>query len=127
MPLSWNEIRSNSLAFSKEWEEKHQKMPRQKAFGMLSSQFWNPRRRVASFEKPVKKSNGQGGFIDLLWKGKLLVEHKSFGKDLDRAFTQALDYFLGSKIVICHSTFWSQTSLAFEFMILIPMTSSNSL
>lgn len=35
------------------------------------------------------------GFIDLFWKGTLLVEHKSKGKDLDRAFTQALDYFPG--------------------------------
>ena len=53
------------------------------------------RRRVATFEQPVKKSDGHGGFIDLLWKGILLVEHKSRGKDLDRAFQQAKDYFPG--------------------------------
>ncbi|MEI9970383.1 MAG: type IIL restriction-modification enzyme MmeI [Terracidiphilus sp.] len=44
--------------------------------------FGITRRRVASFEKPVVKSDGKGGFIDLLWKGVLLVEHKSLGRDL---------------------------------------------
>ena len=42
-------------------------------------------------------SDGKGGFIDLLWKGVLLVEHKSRGKSLDRAFHQAIDYFPGLK------------------------------
>jgi hypothetical protein len=31
----------------------------------------------------------------LFWKGVLIVEHKSRGKSLDRAYTQALDYFDG--------------------------------
>ena len=46
---------------------------------------------------PVKKSDGKDGYIDLLWKGVLLVEHKSRGKNLDRAFHQAVDYFPGLK------------------------------
>jgi hypothetical protein len=29
----------------------------------------------------------------MLWRSQLLVEHKSLGKSLNRAFTQALDYF----------------------------------
>ena len=33
----------------------------------------------------------------MLWKGILLVEHKSRGKDLDRAYSQAKDYFPGLK------------------------------
>jgi len=52
---------------------------------------------VASFEVPVKKSDGKGGYIDMLWKSVLLVEHKSRGRALDRAFNQALDYFPGLK------------------------------
>jgi len=55
------------------------------------------RPRIATFEKPVQKATGHGGFIDLLWKGVLLVEHKSRGKDLDRAKEQAFDYFAGLK------------------------------
>ncbi|BAG03083.1 DNA methylase [Microcystis aeruginosa NIES-843] len=51
------------------------------------------RRRVASFEQPIKKADNKQGFIDLLWKGTILVEHKSKGKDLDKATQQAKDYF----------------------------------
>ena len=43
----------------------------------------------------VKKIDGKDGYIDLLWKGILLVEQKSRGKDLDRAYQQAKDYFPG--------------------------------
>jgi hypothetical protein len=53
------------------------------------------RRRVANFERRVKKVDGKDGYIDLLWKGVLPVEQKSGGKDLDRAHTQARDYFHG--------------------------------
>ncbi|MCK5737874.1 class I SAM-dependent DNA methyltransferase, partial [bacterium] len=67
--------------------------------------FWNDffnvfgisRRRVAGFEEPVKKLGNKQGFIDLFWKGTLLVEHKSKGKNLDAAFEQATDYFHGIK------------------------------
>ncbi len=43
----------------------------------------------------VKKIDDKQGYIDLLWKGMILVEHKSRGKDLDRAYKQAKDYFPG--------------------------------
>jgi len=59
--------------------------------------FGITRRRIASFEAPVKKSDGKGDFVDLLWRGQLLVEHKSRGKSLDKAFNQALEYFPGLK------------------------------
>lgn len=47
---------------------------------------------VAVFEQAVKKFNGSQGFIDCFWKGKLVIEHKSRGKNLFSAFTQALGY-----------------------------------
>jgi hypothetical protein len=50
------------------------------------------RRVVASFEEPVKKISGDYGYIDLFWPGILLVEHKSFGKDLGKAESQAFQY-----------------------------------
>lgn len=98
MPLSWNEIKDRALAFSKEWEGESSEDAEAKSFwdGFFNV-FGITRRRIASFETPVKKSDGQGGFIDLLWKGVLLVEHKSRGKNLDRAFHQAVDYFPGLK------------------------------
>lgn len=96
MPLSWNEIKDRALVFSKEWESESSEDAEAKSFwDAFFNIFGISRRRVASFEVPVKKADDKGGFIDLLWKGVLLVEHKSKGKDLDKAFTQAKDYFPG--------------------------------
>ena len=98
MPLSWNEIRDRAVAFSKEWKDETSEDAEAKSFwDDFFNVFGVTRRRVATFETPVKKSDGKGGFIDLLWKGVVLVEHKSAGKDLNRAFHQATDYFHGLK------------------------------
>lgn len=98
MPLSWNEIKDRAIAFSKEYEKDSSEDAEAKTFwDSFFNVFGITRRRVATFEEPIKKSDGKGGFIDLLWKGCLLVEHKSRGKDLERAFTQAKDYFSGLK------------------------------
>lgn len=98
MALSWNEIKNRAINFSKEWEKEQREHAE-------SQSFWNDffnifgisRKRVASFEEPVKKLGEQRGRIDLFWKGTLLVEHKSRGKDLSKAYTQAMDYFPGLK------------------------------
>lgn len=98
MPLSWNEIKARAIAFSKEWEHESSEDAEAKSFwGEFFDVFGIHRRRVATFETPVKKSDGKQGFIDLLWKGVILVEHKSRGKDLDKAVQQAKDYFPGLK------------------------------
>lgn len=98
MPLSLNEIRRRSIEFSKEWERTTSERADAKTFW---DQFFNvfgvSRKRVASFELPVKSPEGKQGFIDLLWKGVVLVEHKSKGKSLDTAYKQAKDYFPGLK------------------------------
>ncbi len=98
MPLSWNEIRARALTFSNEWSNESSEGAEAKSFwdGFFNI-FGVSRRRIASFEKRVKKIDGKDGYIDLLWKGVLLIEHKSRGKDLDRACRQALDYFPGIK------------------------------
>ena len=98
MPLSWNEIKSRALAFSREWADETSEDAEAKPFwNDFFNVFGVSRRRVASFESRVKKIDGKDGYIDLLWKGMLLIEHKSRGKDLDRAYGQALDYFPGLK------------------------------
>ncbi len=98
MPLSWNEIRSRALEFSKRWEHESSENAEAKPFWIeFLNVFGIDRKRVASFEEPVKKLGDKQGYIDLFWKGMLLVEHKSRGKDLARAYTQALDYFPGIK------------------------------
>ena len=52
-------------------------------------------RRVASFEEHVKLLDDKHGFIDLFWKGVLLVEQKSVGRNLAEAKAQAFSYFPG--------------------------------
>jgi hypothetical protein len=96
MPLSWNEIKTRALAFSKEWQQESSEDAEAKSFwDNYFNVFGISRKRVASFEEPVKKLGDKQGFIDLFWKGVLIVEHKSRGKSLDKAYTQALDYFDG--------------------------------
>lgn len=96
MPLSWNEIRNRSIAFVREWEGESSEHAEAKSFWDSFFQvFGVSRRRIATFERHVKKANGKDGFIDLFWPGMLLAEHKSLGKNLDSAYGQATDYFSG--------------------------------
>ncbi|MGH7815575.1 MAG: class I SAM-dependent DNA methyltransferase [Candidatus Binataceae bacterium] len=93
MPLSWNEIRHRAIAFSKEWAgAKSERAEKQTFWNDFFKVFGRSRKALASFEEPVKKLSGHYGAIDLFWKGTLLVEHKSFGKDLGEAESQAFDY-----------------------------------
>ncbi|HEY0635269.1 MAG TPA: type IIL restriction-modification enzyme MmeI, partial [Gammaproteobacteria bacterium] len=96
MPLSWNEIKSRSLAFSKKWADAANEDSQAKPFLIdFFECFGITDKRVATFEHAVKKHGGGNGYVDLFWPGILLIEMKSRGKDLDRAFTQAMDYFPG--------------------------------
>ena len=100
MPLSWNEIRDRAMRFSREWKEESSEHAEAKSFwDAFFDVFGMTRRRLASFEEPIKRLRSGGrtstGYIDLFWKGQLLVEHKSRGKDLNSAYTQAVDYFPG--------------------------------
>jgi hypothetical protein len=98
MPLSWNEIKTRAAAFSKEYEHETSEDAEAKSFwNDFFNVFGISRRRAATFEQQVKKLDEKQGFIDLLWKGNILIEHKSRGKDLNKAFTQAKDYFPGLK------------------------------
>jgi len=106
MPLSWNEIRHNVVRFSKDWAQIIADRRRDlqgvdhAAERALAQSFWldffeafgQRKELVRSFEKPVKMLSGSWGFIDLLWKGTLLAEHKSPGKSLAKAEQQANDY-----------------------------------
>src|SRR5260370_18833042 len=94
MRLSWNEIRARAAGFAVEWKDaRYERGEIQTFYNEFFQVFGITRRRVASFEDPVKKLGEKRGFIDLFWKGVLLVEQKSAGKDLERAKKQAMDYF----------------------------------
>lgn len=94
MALSWNEIKDRALKFSKDFANATRENAETQTF---YNEFFNifgiSRRRIASFEEPVKKLGTNRGRIDLFWKGELLVEQKSEGKNLKKAKEQALNYF----------------------------------
>ncbi len=96
--LSFNQIRANAAQFAQEWKDaSYERGETQSFYNDFFEVFGVKRRKVASFEEPVKKLGGKQGFIDLFWKGVLLVEHKSAGRKLAPAKTQALEYFPGLK------------------------------
>ncbi|MBV6485410.1 MAG: hypothetical protein KFKLKKLM_01973 [Flavobacteriales bacterium] len=98
MALSWNEIKDRALKFSKEWADTSNEEADAKPFlDAFFDVFGIPRKKIGTFEHRVKKINDADGYIDLLWKGTILIEMKSRGRNLDKAFEQAKDYALGLK------------------------------
>ena len=98
MALSWNEIKDRALNFSKEWADTSNEEADAKPFLVeFFNVFGISSKRVSTFEHRVKKLDDKDGYIDLLWKGTILIEMKSRGKNLDRAYQQAIDYTHGLK------------------------------
>jgi len=98
MALSWNEIKDRALNFSKEWADTSNEDADAKPFLVeFFNVFGISSKRVATFEHRVKKLDEKDGYIDLLWKGTILIEMKSRGKNLDKAYQQAIDYTHGLK------------------------------
>ncbi|MDR3338085.1 MAG: hypothetical protein LBT16_12870, partial [Treponema sp.] len=108
MPLSWNEIRLRAAAFAQYWKE-HQAVKEIAEAQTFETEFLHifgvERKRVALFEHEIHYGDGQGtlfgdggsgssGRIDLFWKGNIIIEMKTPGKDLDKAFNQAKGYAL---------------------------------
>jgi type I restriction-modification system DNA methylase subunit len=94
MHLSWNEIRVRAAKFAADWKDaRYERGESQTFYNEFFEIFGVPRRRVATYEEPVKRLGNKRGFIDLFWKGVLLVEQKSEGGNLTRAKQQAFDYF----------------------------------
>lgn len=97
MPLSWTEIRDRATTFSRRWRDTQREQAESQSFWTeFLHVFGVDRKRVAQFERKVALKRGKeiaGGRIDLFWPGKLLVEQKSAGRDLNRAFDQAGEYF----------------------------------
>ena len=98
MALSWNEIKSRAISFSKEWEGTTDENADAKPFLVeFFNVFGISRKRFATFEHKVKKLDEHDGYIDLLWKGNILIEMKSRGKNLDKAYQQSKEYTHGLK------------------------------
>ena len=127
MALSWNEIKDRAVKFSKEWKDTTNEEADAKPFlDAFFDVFGITRKKIGTFEHRVKKLSDADGYIDLLWKGTILVEMKSRGKNLDKAFQQAIEYTHGLKqnelpkyVLVCDFHFFrlydteEQTTLAF--------------
>ena len=94
MKLSWNEIRARAAAFAEEWKDaSYEKGEAQSFYNDFFEAFGVRRRTVARYEEHVAKLDNSHGYIDLFWPGKLIVEQKSAGRDLRKAYDQAGEYF----------------------------------
>jgi hypothetical protein len=90
---SWNEIRKAATAFSKRWKDAYDEKSQAQSFlKEFFAIFGVDIVLFNTFEHRVKFGDGSQGYADCFWQGKILVEMKSRGKDLDAAFQQALDY-----------------------------------
>ena len=94
MRLSWNEVRVRAAAFAKKWRDaEYEKGETQSFYDDFFRVFGVERHSVARYEEHVQKLDDRSGFIDLFWPSKLIVEQKSAGRDLDKAYGQAGEYF----------------------------------
>ena len=94
MRFSWNEVRVRAASFAEAWRDAaYEKGETQSFYNDFFEVFGVRRRSVARYEEHVAKLDNRSGFIDLFWPGVLLVEQKSAGRDLRKAYRQAGDYF----------------------------------
>ncbi|MDR1781143.1 MAG: hypothetical protein LBR50_10535, partial [Tannerella sp.] len=96
MSLSWNEIKARAAEFVNEWRDRaptaREEADAQTFETGLLGIFGVSRSQMAIFEQKVKLRDGSNGYIDLFWKGHILIEMKSPGKDMAAAFEQAKNY-----------------------------------
>ena len=94
MRLSWNEVRARAAVFAAEWSNAVRETSETQSFyNAFFRVFGVERRSVARYEEHVAKLDNSSGFIDLFWPGVLIVEQKSAGRDLKKAYGQAGEYF----------------------------------
>ena len=98
MPLHLNEMKLKAHAFVLEWKEKAKEAREEADAQTFENEFFSifgvSRNKIAVFEHKVKLCSGSAGYIDLLWKGYILIEMKTPGKDLCKAYEQAKEYAL---------------------------------
>jgi hypothetical protein len=98
VPYKRYRIKARAAKFAEDWNgAQYERGDTQTFYNEFFELFRVPRRRVASFEHGVNLPDKKRGYLDLFWKGKLLVEQKSAGRSLTPARWQALDHFPGLK------------------------------
>lgn len=89
MSLSWNEIKTRAAAFVNEWKDLAPTAREEADAQTFETGFFHifgvERSQVAIFEQKVHLSGDANGYIDLFWKGHIMIEMKSPGKDMLKA------------------------------------------
>ena len=94
--LNKKEILHRAYRFMKDYADADYEMGQAQDFIRdLCEVFGFSHKRLVSFEQRVKKLGGGKGRIDGFYPGKLLIEMKSRGQDLDKAYVQATEYLPG--------------------------------
>lgn len=94
MRLTWDEIQTNAVRFSKRWKDAHNEEAQAHPFQLDFLRVFgvSDPEAVGDFEYKVSLSNNRTGYVDFVWKGKIAIEMKSRGKDLSDAFDQLQNY-----------------------------------
>ena len=93
--ITINEVRRRLQLFAKEHSgDRDEKQYAQQFMRDFYACFGLSKSSASMFEKKVLKFGNKRGFIDSFIPGVLLVEQKTTGEDLYRAFEQAKDYAL---------------------------------
>ncbi len=94
--LDWKDIKTNAAKFALRFKDvKKEASYKQIFWSEFLQMFGVDIIQVGAFEYYVKKLGNHAGEIDYFWPGKVIIEHKSSGKDLDDAMDQAMDYLMG--------------------------------
>ena len=93
--MSKQAIRDHAMAFSKKWADATSEAGEKQLFwNDFFAIFGVSLKNVGFFEVIAERlSTKNHGWIDFLMPGRMGVEHKSAGKDLDEAMGQLLDYW----------------------------------
>ena len=93
VPKSWNEIRAGAVFLSNRWKDAYDEKSQAQSFLKEFFEIFGVDSLMqATFEHRIKFPDGAQGFIDCFWPGRVLIEMKSKGKDLGKAYEQAMDY-----------------------------------
>ena len=94
--LDWNDIKKSAAQFAIRYKKAEKEESFKQAFWVdFFKIFGVDAIQVGIFEYYVKKFGENAGEIDYFWPGKVLIEHKSAGKNLEKALDQAIDYYMG--------------------------------
>ncbi len=94
--LDWKDIKKSADQFALRYKDAKKEESFKQSFWIdFFKIFGVDAIQVGTFEYYVKKLGVEAGQIDYFWPGKVVIEHKSAGKDLNKAYDQAMDYLLG--------------------------------